>query len=88
MFYSVGFVILNSPDLTIAAQTGLPLLYVGYLWDSLTFRNTWFSPTASCPYAIAYMFNADIGKTLLIGTIIAISGHYVGRAKFFSNHKK
>lgn len=72
MFYSVGFVILIPLIFTIAASTGLPLLYVGLPMIASLSVTHGFLPPHPAPTAIAIMFNADIGKTLLYGTIIAI----------------
>jgi Gnt-I system high-affinity gluconate transporter len=72
MFYSVGFVILIPLVFTIAASTGLPLIYVGLpMLASLSVTHG-FLPPHPAPTAIASMFKADIGKTLLYGIIIAI----------------
>ena len=72
MFYSVGFVILIPLIFTIAASTGLPLLYVGLpMIASLSVTHGCLPPHPA-PTAIATMFNADVGKTLLYGTIIAV----------------
>ena len=72
MFYSVGFVILIPLIFTIAASTGLPLLYVGLPMIASLSVTHGFLPPHPAPTAIATMFNADVGKTLLYGTIIAI----------------
>tara|TARA_R110002074_G_scaffold208401_1_gene377000 strand:- start:4778 stop:6136 length:1359 start_codon:yes stop_codon:yes gene_type:complete len=72
MFYSVGFVILVPLVFTIAAATGLPLLYVGLpMLASLSVTHGYLPPHPA-PTAIAAIFNADIGKTLLYGIIVAI----------------
>lgn len=72
MFYSVGFVILIPLVFTIAASTGLPLLYVGLpMLASLSVTHGYLPPHPA-PTAIAATFNADIGKTLLYGIIVAI----------------
>jgi Gnt-I system high-affinity gluconate transporter len=72
MFYNVGFVILVPLVFTVAASTGLPLLYVGIpLLASLSVTHGFLPPHPS-PSAIAVMFGADIGKTLLYGIVIAI----------------
>ena len=72
MFYSVGFVILIPLVFTVAASTGLPLIYVGLpMLASLSVTHG-FLPPHPAPTAIAGMFNADIGKTLLYGIIIAV----------------
>ena len=72
MFYSVGFVILVPLVFTVAASTGLPLIYVGLpMLSSLSVAHG-FLPPHPAPTAIASMFKADIGKTLLYGIIVGI----------------
>ena len=72
MFYSVGFVILVPLVFTIAAATGLPLIYVGLpMLASLSVTHGYLPPHPA-PTAIAAEFNADIGKTLFYGIIVAI----------------
>lgn len=72
MFYSVGFVILVPLVFTIAAATGLPLLYVGLpMLASLSVTHGYLPPHPA-PTAIATTFDADIGKTLLYGILVAI----------------
>ncbi|WP_282053596.1 gluconate:H+ symporter [Maribacter luteus] len=72
MFYTVGFVILIPLVFTVAATTGLPLIYVGLpMLASLSVTHGYLPPHPA-PTGIAVMFNADIGKTLLYGLIVAI----------------
>lgn len=72
MFYEVGFVILVPLVFTVAATTGLPLIYVGLpMLASLSVTHG-FLPPHPAPTAIAVMFNANIGKTLLYGILVAI----------------
>ncbi|WP_297695090.1 gluconate:H+ symporter [uncultured Eudoraea sp.] len=72
MFYSVGFVILIPLVFTVAAATGLPLLYVGLpMLASLSVTHGYLPPHPA-PTAITIMFNADLGKTLVYGIIVAI----------------
>ncbi|MGB5609302.1 gluconate:H+ symporter, partial [Eudoraea sp.] len=72
MFYSVGFVILVPLVFTVAAATGLPLLYVGLpMLASLSVTHGYLPPHPA-PTAITVMFDADLGKTLVYGIIIAI----------------
>ena len=78
MFYSVGFVILVPLVFTIAAATGLPLLYVGLpMLASLSVTHGYLPPHPA-PTAIAEIFQADIGKTLFYGILIAIPAIIVG----------
>jgi Gnt-I system high-affinity gluconate transporter len=72
MFYSVGFVILVPLVFTVAAATGLPLLYVGLpMLASLSVTHGYLPPHPA-PTAITVMFDADLGKTLVYGIIVAI----------------
>jgi len=72
MFYSVGFVILVPLIFTVGAATGLPLLYVGLpMLASLSVTHGYLPPHPA-PTAITVMFEADLGKTLLYGIIVAI----------------
>jgi Gnt-I system high-affinity gluconate transporter len=72
MFYTVGFVILIPLVFTVAATTKLPLIYVGLpMLASLSVTHG-FLPPHPAPTAIAVMFDADIGKTMVYGIIIAI----------------
>lgn len=72
MFYSVGFVILVPLVFTVAAATGLPLLYVGLpMLASLSVTHGYLPPHPA-PTAIAVMFDASLGKTLLYGLIVAV----------------
>jgi len=72
MFYTVGFVILVPLVFTVAAATGLPLIYVGLpMLASLSVTHGYLPPHPA-PTGIAVMFDADIGKTLLYGIVVAI----------------
>ncbi|MCX2680507.1 gluconate:H+ symporter [Galbibacter sp. EGI 63066] len=89
MFYSVGFVILIPLVFTVAMSTGLPLLYVGLpMLASLSVTHGYLPPHPA-PTAIASMFGADIGKTLLYGIVVAvpaivIAGPLLARTKIIS----
>jgi Gnt-I system high-affinity gluconate transporter len=69
---------------TVAASTGLPLLYVGLpMLASLSVTHG-FLPPHPAPTALTAMFNADLGKTLLYGLTIAVptilvSGPFLSR---------
>ena len=82
MFYSVGFVILVPLVFTVAAATRLPLLYVGIpMLASLSVTHGYLPPHPA-PTAITVMFEADLGKTLLYGLIVAIPAIIVGGPLF------
>ncbi len=72
MFYSVGFVILIPIVFTVAASTGLPLIFVGLpMLASLSVTHGYLPPHPA-PTAIAAMFGADMGKTIFYGFLVAI----------------
>lgn len=82
MFYSVGFVILVPLVFTVAAATGLPLLYVGIpMLASLSVTHGYLPPHPA-PTAITVMFEADLGKTLVYGLIVAIPAIIIGGPLF------
>jgi Gnt-I system high-affinity gluconate transporter len=72
LFYDVGFFVMIPLVFTIAASTGLPLLYVGLPMLAALSVTHGYLPPHPAPTAIAVMFNADIGKTLVYGIIVAI----------------
>ena len=72
LFYDVGFVIMMPIVFAVAASTGVPLLYVGLPTLAALSVTHGYLPPHPAPTAIATMFHADIGKTLIYGTIIAI----------------
>ena len=87
MFYTVGFVILVPLVFTVAASTRLPLIYVGLpMLASLSVTHGYLPPHPA-PTAITALFNADIGKTLLYGIVIAIPAIIVA-GPFFSRTLK
>ncbi len=88
MFYTVGFVILIPLVFTVAAATNLPLIYVGLpMLTSLSVTHG-FLPPHPAPTAIASMFGASIGKTLLYGTILAIPAIIIAGPLFARTIKK
>lgn len=88
MFYTVGFVILIPLVFTVAAATQLPLIYVGLpMLASLSVTHG-FLPPHPAPTAIAGMFDASIGKTLLYGIIVAIPAIIIAGPLFSRTIKK
>lgn len=72
LFYDIGFFIMIPLIFTVAASTGLPLLYVGLPMLAALSVTHGYLPPHPAPTAIAAMFHADIGKTLVYGIIVAI----------------
>ncbi|MFO7922737.1 MAG: gluconate:H+ symporter [Bacteroidales bacterium] len=72
LFFTVGFVILIPLLFTIAVATRVPLLYVGIPMVASLSVTHGLLPPHPAPTAIAVMFDADIGKTLVYGILISI----------------
>ena len=72
MFYSVGFVILIPLVFTLAAATGLPLLFVAVPMIASLSVTHGLLPPHPAPTALADMFGADMGKTIMLGLLISI----------------
>lgn len=72
LFYNAGFIIVVPLIFTIAASSGLPLLTVAVpMLSALSVAHGYLPPHPS-PSAIAGQLNADIGRTLFYGIIVAI----------------
>ncbi len=72
MFYSVGFVILVPLVFTVAAATGLSLISIALPMLAALSVTHGFLPPHPAPSALSVMFEADMGKTLIYGLIVAI----------------
>lgn len=77
LFYDVGFFIMIPLVFTVAASTGLPLLYVGLPMLAALSVTHGYLPPHPAPTAIVGVFNADLGKTLVYGIIVAIPAIFV-----------
>ncbi len=72
LFYEIGFVLMLPLVFSIAANARISLLYVGVPMAAALSVTHGFLPPHPGPTAIAAIFHADMGKTLLYGTILAI----------------
>lgn len=72
LFYDVGFFIMIPLVFTIAASTGLPLLYVGLPMLSALSVTHGLLPPHPAPTGIVAMFDADLGLTMVYGIIVAL----------------
>ncbi len=72
MFYNAGFIILIPMVFAVAKSTKQPIIYLGIAMASALSITHGFLPPHPGPTAIAVIFKADIGKTLLYGFLIAI----------------
>lgn len=72
LFYDVGFIILVPLVFTVAASTNLPLLYIAVPMLSALSVTHGFLPPHPGPTAITTIFEANLGKVMIYGMIIAI----------------
>ena len=72
LFYEIGFVLLIPLVFTIAASADIPLLYIGVPMAAALSATHGFLPPHPGPTAIAAIYKADLGKTLLYGIVVAI----------------
>jgi Gnt-I system high-affinity gluconate transporter len=72
LFYDVAFFVMIPLIFTVAATTRLPLLYVGLPMLAALSVTHGYLPPHPAPTAIVAMFNADLGKTMIYGIIVAI----------------
>lgn len=72
MFFEAGFIVLIPIVFTIVAEIGMPLMYVGLpVVIGLSTTHS-FLPPHPGPAAVVVTYGASMGRTLLIGLIIAI----------------
>ncbi|WP_443946131.1 gluconate:H+ symporter [Pedobacter sp. AW1-32] len=84
LFYNAGFVVLIPLVFAISAATGLSKLYIGLPMATALSVTHGFLPPHPGPVALAGIFHADLGKTLIYGLgltvpIAVIAGIYFPR---------
>lgn len=72
LFYEIGFVLMLPLILSIATSARISVLYIGVPMAAALSVTHGFLPPHPGPTAIATIFHADMGKTLIYGTILAI----------------
>lgn len=72
LFYNVGFVLVIPLIFAVGYSVGLPVVYIGLPMLAALSVTHGFLPPHPSPTALVGQFNADIGKTLLYGLIVAI----------------
>ncbi|MEK4487010.1 gluconate:H+ symporter [Psychrobacillus sp. FSL H8-0484] len=72
LFFETGVVVLIPLVFTIATAAGVPVLYIGMPVIAALITMHGFVPPHPGPTAVASVFDANIGKTMLYGIIIAI----------------
>src|SRR6478736_4394865 len=72
LFYNVGFVLVFPLIVSAAYRFKLPAVYVGVPMLAALSVTHGFLPPHPSPTALVAQFHADMGKTLLYGTMVAI----------------
>ncbi len=88
LFFETGVVVLIPLVFTIAAQAGVPILYIGMPVISALITMHGFVPPHPGPTAVAAVYDANIGKTLLYGVLIAIPAIYLSGPLYVKTFKK
>lgn len=88
LFFETGVVVLIPLVFTIATAAGVPVLYIGMPVIAALITMHGFVPPHPGPTAVASVFEANIGKTLLYGIVIAIPAIIVGGPLFTKLFKK
>ena len=87
LFYNAGFVILVPLVFSIAQTSKVPLLWVATPMAAALSVTHGFLPPHPGPTAIASIFKADLGKTLLYGMLLALPIVVIA-GPFFANFTK
>jgi gluconate transporter len=82
LFYNAGFVVIIPLVFSVAASARQPLVYLTVAMASALSVTHGFLPPHPGPTAIAVLFGADIGKTLLYGLVVAIPAVIVAGVLF------
>lgn len=88
LFFETGVVVLIPLVFTIAAQARVPILYIGMPVIAALITMHGFVPPHPGPTAVADIFQANIGLTLLYGIIIGIPAVIIGGPLFTKLFKK
>lgn len=88
MFYNAGFVVLVPLVFATALETGLPLIYLALAMASSLSITHGYLPPHPGPTAIAALFDANMGRTLVYGIIITIPAMFFAGVLFPELHKK
>ncbi|GAB2509403.1 gluconate transporter [Pseudoxanthomonas sangjuensis] len=84
LYYNAGFIILIPLIFGLARKTGLPLLYIAIPTAASLSTTHGFLPPHPGPVVLVKAFQADMGKTLLYGLLIAVpavivAGPFLGK---------
>lgn len=88
LFFETGVVVLIPLVFTIAIAAGVPVLYIGMPVIAALITMHAFVPPHPGPTAVAGVFGANIGLTLIYGIIIAIPAIIIGGPLYTKLFKK
>ena len=88
LFFETGVVVLIPLIFTIATAAGVPLLYIGLPVIAALITMHGFVPPHPGPTAIAEIFGANIGQTIIWGVVIAIPAIIIAGPLFTKLFKK
>ncbi len=88
LFYNVGFVLIVPLVFAVAYQNKIPVVFLGISMLAALSVTHGFLPPHPSPTALVSQFNADLGKTLFYGIIIAIPTVILAGPIFASTLKK
>lgn len=88
LFFETGVVVLIPLVFTIAVEAGVPILYVGMPVIAALITMHGFVPPHPGPTAVANIYHANLGKTLLYGIIIAIPAIILSGPMYTKTFKK
>jgi len=72
MIYNAGFLVLIPLIYALSASTKLPLIYLGLPMCAALSVTHGFLPPHPAPTSVAFLFHADLNRTLLYGIIVTI----------------
>lgn len=88
LFFETGVVVLIPLVFTIAAEAEVPILYIGMPVIAALITMHGFVPPHPGPTAVANIYHANLGKTLLYGICIAIPAVYISGPLYTKLFKK
>lgn len=90
LIYNAGFLVMIPLIYALAASTRLPLIYIGLPFCAALSVTHGFLPPHPAPTSIAFIFHADVNKTLLYGLMVAIPSIIIAGpllSRFYSKWK-
>lgn len=88
LIYNAGFLVLIPLVYGLAYSTKLPLIYLGLPFCAALSVTHGFLPPHPAPTSVAFIFKADINRTLLYGTIVAIPSIVIAGPMLSKLYKK